>query len=179
VGQAFTSLGQPDPRLLPSGKLDLRLSCQLTAYKKEDPPPTRVKPVPFPIIAQAVAMCRRANTPASHTIADMLLLGFFFLLRPGEYAYTASTDADPFRLQDVHMLIFNRHIHPYTATEQEMDAVNYIALEFTTQKNGVRGELVGLGRSGHPTHCPALALTKSSSSAPPSCPAYHSAIQLL
>ena len=38
VGQAFSALEQPDPRLLPSGKLDLRLSRQLTAYKKEDPP---------------------------------------------------------------------------------------------------------------------------------------------
>jgi hypothetical protein len=28
--------------------------------------------------------------------------------------------------------------------EHELHNVNYIALEFTTQKNGVRGELVGL-----------------------------------
>jgi hypothetical protein len=159
VGQAFSALGQPDPRLLPSGKLDLRLSRQLTAYKKEDPPPSRVKPIPFPVIAQAVALCHRANTPASNTIADMLLLGFFFLLRPGKYAYTPNPDADPFRLQDVHLLIFNHRLHPNTATEQELLAVNYIALEFTTQKNGVRGELVGLGRTGHHTHCPVIALT--------------------
>jgi hypothetical protein len=37
--------------------------------------------------------------------------------------------------------------------------VNYIALEFTTQKNGVRSELVGLGRTGHHTHCPVIAIT--------------------
>jgi hypothetical protein len=37
-------------------------------------------------------------------------------------------------------------------------AINYIALEFTTQKNGVRVELVGLGRSCHPTWRPIAAL---------------------
>jgi hypothetical protein len=44
------------------------------------------------------------------------------------------------------------------STKHELLQVNYIALEFMTQKNGVRGELVGLGRSGHPTYCPVHAL---------------------
>jgi hypothetical protein len=160
VGQAFSALGQQDPRLLPSRKLDLRLTRQLAAYKKQDPPPSWVKPIPFPIIAHSVTLCHRANTPASNTIADMLLLGFFFLLRPGEYAYTPNPDADPFRLCDVHLLINARRLHPYLSTEAELTMVNYIALEFTTQKNGVRGEMVGLGRTGHPTFCPVQALLR-------------------
>jgi hypothetical protein len=65
-----------------SPHLDSRINaCPLSAYKKQDPPPTRVKPIPFPIIAQITALCHRANTPAANAIADMLLLGFFFLLR--------------------------------------------------------------------------------------------------
>jgi hypothetical protein len=159
VGQAFSTLGQQDPRLLPSGKLDIRLSRQLLAYKKEDPPPCRVKPIPFPVLAQAITLCHMARTPAANAIADMLLLGFFFLLRPGEYAYTHNPDADPFRLCNVHLLINSRRLDPITATEHELHRVNYVALEFTTQKNGVRGELVGLGRTGHPIHCPVIALT--------------------
>ncbi len=134
VGQTFSELGQNDPRLLTSGKLDLCLSRQLTAYKKQDPPPARVKPIPFPIIAQTAHLCRLANTPTANAIADMLLLSFFFLLHPGEYAYTDNEDAAPFRLCDVHLLIHNRRIHPYTSTEQDLLRVQYIALEFTTQK---------------------------------------------
>jgi hypothetical protein len=152
IGQTFSELGQTDPRLVPSGKLDLCLSRQLSTYKKRDPPPARVKPIPFPIIAQT------ANTPNAHVIADMLLLGFFFLLRPGEYAYTDNEDAAPFCICDAHLLIHNRRINPYTCTETEFHRVQYIALEFTTQKNGVRGEMVGLGRSGHPLYCPVVAL---------------------
>jgi len=177
IGQAFASLGCPDPRLQPSGKLDLRLSRQLSAYKKQDPPPTRVKPIPFPIITHATALCQLANTPAGHAIADMLLLGFYFLLRPGEYAYTDNPDAAPFRLCDVHLLIHNRRIHYAQATSQELSRVNYVALEFTTQKNGVRGELVGLGLSGHPVWCPVKTLVRRVSqlktfNAPPTTPIY-------
>jgi hypothetical protein len=158
VGQAFATLGRPDPRLQPSGKLDFRLSRQLTAYKKEDPPPTRVKPIPFPIIAQAAHMNYTANTSLSNTVADMLLLGFYFLLRPGECAYTDNEDASPFRFCDVHLLIHNRHLNHSTCTPEDLQRITYVALEFTNQKNGVRGELVGLGKSGHHLWCPVKVL---------------------
>jgi hypothetical protein len=158
VGQAFSTLGCVDPRLTTSGKLDIRLSRQLSAYKKEDPPPHRVKPIPLPIIGYAADMCRLANTPYSNALADMLLLGFYFLLRPGEYARTTNTEASPFRLCDVHLMINDHRLHPYQATQAELSRVNFVGLEFTNQKNGVRGEIVGLGASGHHTWCPVQAL---------------------
>lgn len=88
----------------------------------------------------------------------MLILGFFFLLRPGEYAYTDNADASPFRLCDVHLIVMNRRINPLTCSDADLHATNFVGLEFTTQKNGVRGEIVGLGRSGHPTLCPVQAM---------------------
>jgi hypothetical protein len=158
VGQTFSALGCADPRLQQSGKLDFRLSRQLSSYSKADPPPTRVKPIPFPIIAQAAQLCYTANTASAIAAADMLLLGFFFLLRPGEYAYTDNDNAAPFRLCDVHLLINNCRLDPLTASHAQLSRVNFVALEFTTQKNGVRGELIGLGRSGHPQWCPVKTL---------------------
>ena len=177
VGQTFASLGQPDPRLLPSGKLDLRLNRQLSAYAKSDPPPHRVKPIPLQVISHAIAQGYRANTPYSTTIADMLLLGFFFLLRPGEYAHTSNPDSSPFRLCDTHLVVNTRRLDPFTCSEADLNAVTHVALEFTTQKNGVRGELVGLGRSGHPLWCPVLALVNRIKHlrlhrAPPTTPLY-------
>jgi hypothetical protein len=77
VGQAFSTLGCHDPRLTSTGKLDFRLKRQLMAYSKQDPPPHRVKPIPFSIIA-AADLCRLANTSYTNTIADMLTLGFYF-----------------------------------------------------------------------------------------------------
>jgi hypothetical protein len=64
-----------------------------------------------------------------------------------------------------------------TCPAQELALVNFVALEFTNQKNGVRGELVGLGRSGHPAWCPVLALINRVkhlriNRAPPTLPLY-------
>ncbi len=88
VGQTFSALGYQDPRLAAnsSGKLDFQLHRQLQAYKKADPPPHRVEPVPLQVIQYAIHLCTRHPTPQSNTIAQMLVLGFFFLLCPGEYA---------------------------------------------------------------------------------------------
>jgi hypothetical protein len=36
----------------------------------------------------------------------------------------------------------------------DLRSSTHVALEFTNQKNGTRGELIGLGRSGHPLWCP-------------------------
>jgi len=158
VGQTLALLGHTDPRLQASGKLDIRLHRQLQYYSKSDPPPTRVKPIPLQVIHQAIQQCHLAQTPGSQTITHMLTLGFFFLLRPGEYAFTPNPDAAPFRLCDVHLIFHNRRLNPLTCTEQQLESTHYVGLEFTTQKNGVRGEIVGLGRSGHPTFCPVLTL---------------------
>jgi len=156
---------------------NFRLSRLLSLYKKQDPPPTRVKPVPLPIVVHAAHLCYTANTPSSNTIADMLLLGFFFLLCPGEYAFTNNPDAAPFHLFDTHLPINSCCLQPATASLDDLRRVNYVALEFTTHKNGVRGELIGLGRSSHPTWCPVKTLIHRiqhlrQHNAPPTTPLY-------
>jgi hypothetical protein len=158
VGQTFSVLGQADPRLLSSGKLDFWLQRQLQYYNKLDPPPTRVKPIPLQILQAAVTFCYTSTSPDAHAVAHMLLLGFFFLLHPSEYAYTTNPDAAPFRICDIHLIIHNRRLNIQTCSDQDLHAATFVALEFTTQKNGVRGELVGLGRSGHPILCPVQAM---------------------
>jgi hypothetical protein len=136
VGQAFATLGCPDPRLQPSSKLDFRLSHQLARYKKDDPPPTRVKPILFPIIANAADLCYTANTPASSTIADLLLLSFYFLLCPGEYAAMDNEDISPFCYCDIHFLVHDRHLNHFTCPDADLHHATYIALEFTNQTEG-------------------------------------------
>jgi hypothetical protein len=157
IGQTLAALGHADPRLQPSGKLDFRLHRQLAAYEKSDPPPQRVKPIPLPILTYSAALCYNTHDAHHCTIADMLLLGFFFLLRPGEYAKTENADC-PFRLCDVHLLRGVTRLDPFTASHISLQSATHVALEFTNQKNGTRGELVGLGRSGHPTWCPVQAV---------------------
>jgi hypothetical protein len=158
VGQTFAALGQRDPKLQASGRLDFRLHRQLQAYTKADPPPTRVKPIPLQVLQLAVNQCYRTQLPEAHAAAHMLILGFFFLLRPGEYAHTDNADASPFRLCDVHLIVRNCRINPLTCSDTDLQATAFVGLEFTKQKNGVRGEIVGLGRSGHHMLCPVRAM---------------------
>jgi len=156
VGQAFASMGLPDPRLTATGRIDLRLSRQLTSYNKHDCPPTRVKPIPLSILHHAVRCARNLNTPFHHALADMITLGFFFLLRPGEYADTTNPESSPFRVCDVHLFRNGTRMTPQHLLAGHLPT--FVALEFTTQKNGVKGELIGLGPSGDPTFCPVHAV---------------------
>lgn len=159
VGQTFSAMGAQDPRQTSQGHMDFRLTRQISYYKKQDPPPDRVKPVPVAVllwILHAAAISPHSGTQA---IADMIALAFFFLLRPGEYTATPS-DTTPFRIADVRVAAGGRYMDPLTASDAELDTATFVSLTFTTQKNGVRGEVIGLGRSGHPDLCPVAAIVR-------------------
>jgi hypothetical protein len=158
VGQMFPSLGQPNPCLQPSGRLDLQLQCQLQQYKKADPLPTRVKPASLQVIQLAITQCQWSTLPTVQEISHMFILGFFSLLRPGEYAHTNNPEAAPFRICNAHLITNNQRLDLLTCSNVDLTVTAYVGLEFTTQKNGVRGELVGLGRSGHHIFCPVITM---------------------
>jgi hypothetical protein len=177
LGQTLAGMGHTDPRLQISGKLDFCLSRQLSSYTKRDDPPSRVKPLPVTILQQTIGTAQLTTNTFQHAIADMIILGYYFLLRPGEYALSTNPDATAFRLQDVHLMLYNQRLNPWLATPQELDRITFVGLEFTNQKNGVRGEIVGLGRSGDPAFCPVSAILRHvhhlrSHGAPPTQPLY-------
>jgi hypothetical protein len=158
VGQTIAKLGFADPRLLPSGKLTFRLSCQLSCYSKSDPPPSRVKPIPVSVLHHTCHLLCLSNHIRNTTMADMLTLGFFFLLRPGEYASTTNPDSTPVRLQDIHLWCHNTKLAHLQCPITKLHSATFACLEFTNQKNGVQGKLIGLSRSGNPAFCPVSAL---------------------
>jgi hypothetical protein len=159
VGQTLSGMGSPDPRFTNQGKPEFRLKRMLACYSKEDPPPDRVKPIPVPILRHIMAHATLAGNPADQAIADMICLAFFFLLRPGEYTGTTS-DTQPFHLQDVEFYLGDLRLNKHTSTADQLLAATFVTLEFTTQKNSVRGEIIGLGRSGDPSFCPVSAAAR-------------------
>ena len=46
IGQAIAMLGAKDPRMTSTGKLDGGLQLQFRCYSRQDPPPSRVNPIP-------------------------------------------------------------------------------------------------------------------------------------
>jgi hypothetical protein len=157
MNQMFASWQYADPRLQASGILDLRLHCQLQSYTKHEPPPHQVKPIPNQVLLTVITNCYHTTDPRQIAMVHMITLGFFFLLCPGKYTATSNPDATPFRLCNVHLLHNNLHLDPITCSKYDLVTAAHVALEFTNQKNGVRGELVGLGRSGHNVLCPVIA----------------------
>jgi len=153
VTTAHTLLGYKDPRHNETGKIDYRLQLLLKAYTKEDPPPQRVKPVPVPLLIKAYNIAQARGTAKSFAVADMMWLGFFFLGRPGEYT-AKSEDSSPFRACDATLFMGDRPIPYATASEEYIKASDFATMEFTTQKNAVRGEVVGHRLTPCANSCP-------------------------
>jgi hypothetical protein len=149
MGQAHARLGALDPRKYGHGGIDFRIQRQLKAYKKDDAPSKRVKPIPILIIIYTLAQAYgdQRNDPEL-AIADMITIAFFFLLRPGEFTGTPSDDT-PFRLQDVGLYIGPRNLDLTRASDAELDSATSVLYTFTTQKNGVKDEKVVQGPSGN------------------------------
>ena len=159
IGQTLAGVGAQDPRLNSVGRIDFRLQRQLAAYSRHDDPPARVKPIPVPILRHVMAQASLAHDPVNQALADMLCIAFFFLLRPGEYTGTAS-DTQPFQLRDVRFFLGSLPLNSTTTPAPQLLSASFVTLEFTTQKNSVRGEVIGLGRSGAPDFCPVLATAR-------------------
>ena len=162
IGQAFSSVGTPDPRMSTiDGKIDFRLRRQKRSWKKGDAPPKRVKPCPITIV---IWLLNRAydsdiSNHSDMSMADMICIAFFFLLRPGEYTGITTDDA-AFSLNDVYLYLGKRKLPLATATDAELKASTSCALHFTTQKNLRKGDVIAQSSSHHSRCCPVKALVR-------------------
>jgi hypothetical protein len=89
-----------------------------------------------------VIFAQHATSELFKAVANMIIIAFFFLLRPGEY-----TDNDIFRLLE-------ESLNLPVATDAQLLQTRFASLTFTDQKNGVRGEVIGHARSGGPVSLP-------------------------
>ena len=159
IAQTFCRVGAKDPRLDSNNRIDFRLTRQLQSYSKQDPPPTRVKPIPVSVLSQTLMVAYATPYPSNQAIGDMISLAFFFLLRPGEYTISPA-ESTPFRICDVSLQLAGQPLNLLTASDADILNADFVTLEFDTQKSGVRGEVVGQGRSGNPHLCPVLATAR-------------------
>ena len=155
MGQAFPGVRALDPHLNAFGALDSRLSAMFRAWKKADPPPTRVKPLPLQVVHGAFQLARLSPEPVAAAAADCLVVAFYFLLRPGKYAGTPRGAADDlFRLQDLGLWIGGRRLDVLACPLPDLLAATFATLTFTSQKNGVREETIGPRSLGSPNTPP-------------------------
>lgn len=134
----------------------------MAAWKKQDPPATRVKPIPIKVIRRIAYVAQHLPSDAFllQAVGDMIIIAFFFLLRPGEYTDTATSDTTPFALNDVQLTVGDMRLNLQLASDAELLCATSGSLTFTTQKNGIPNEVIRLGRSGDPFICPVAAIAR-------------------
>jgi hypothetical protein len=142
VAQTIVLAGYPDPRrLYGSTGLDLPFSRLLKSYKATDPAPKPQLALPIRAIICVVNFYRAKQTLVASTVADLLTIAFFFLLRPGEYAMTSArskTRTVQFRRQDIRFFS-DGTILPHSAPLAELQQADGVRLYLDNQKNGQRG----------------------------------------
>jgi hypothetical protein len=98
------------------------------------------------------------HSEANQVTADMTTIALFYLLQPGEYKGTTN-DGAAFRLSNLQLWIGNHDVDVMHASK-ELIASTPASLVFTTQKNGVRGEVVNHACSGATHWCPVMTLIR-------------------
>lgn len=151
VGQAFSSLGMLDPRTnrFAPGQMDFRWTRLIKSWKKEDPAAKRARPLPRTLLRQATKIADKpTSTHCVKAMNRLMWLGFYFLLRPGEYLSKAGTQF-PFKLKQVFFRVNEREFRGDNIPLHLLDTklVTFAGLIFDKQKNGVPDEKIGLGTS--------------------------------
>jgi len=131
----------------------------LRGWKRDDPAPARVKPLPVGLIHYTFSQLMDDGSARCQSLAWLCYVAFYFLMRPGEYCDSGEA-AHPFRWCDVTLRIGDRILDTVHCTASSLRANDFATLTFTTQKSGVRGEIVGHGASGALHACPCRALAE-------------------
>lgn len=101
VGKMITSVGACDPHLNFNNTMDFRLQRVWESNKREDSPPKCAKHIHISIFGHCIGIAHVAVQLAStSTIAEMIVLAFIFVLRPGAYT-SGSSDSALFTVIDV------------------------------------------------------------------------------
>jgi hypothetical protein len=145
----------------PQGKYYKKISQLLEGYRRNDPPPKFQLAVPLSVPA-FMHTYARTGTEKQKAVGDMALIAFFYLLRVGEYTYTATTSkklTQAFRLQDITLWDNNTILEQSLPLEALLIRCTAATLRISNQKNGKRNQAIHHEATSTDT-CPAKALIR-------------------
>jgi hypothetical protein len=168
VGQGIANLGGRDPRKETDGSLrnDPVLAAFLKRLRDEDDPATRAHPANLTILRgllDALDIGDDEYGALNAHIIDLIIVAFYWLLRPAEYLDSASDEdsrSQAFLYRDISLTLDGTTTDgPSTPLNDELvQRITNATLRFSDQKNAVRGEQVGHRANTDPFFCPAKAL---------------------
>ena len=125
----------------------------IEGMRREDPLPRAQLAVPVKIVKEAARIAQLHNDPKHNAIADLMVIGFYFLLHSGEYTkprYVTTksgkkrkaTRTVQFTVKDCGFFNGTTAIDKSTATLQELANATSATLRMGNQKNGRMGECI-------------------------------------
>ena len=163
-----------DPRYGDQLTMALELTQLHRAHSKADPPPHKVKPIPIDIVRWASQ--HTPNTPKGRAISNAIIVGYFWLLRPGEYTYCRKYN-HPIRLQDTTLRTATSFLNGASAPPTVIPTASHVTLNFPDQKNGEKEAPVTHGDTSDSLLSPVQAVLRQvlhlrQHQAPPTTPLY-------
>lgn len=153
--------------------MHLELAHLSRSYSNKDPPPEKVKPIPIQLLRHA---CQHATTPFAKARSNLSVVGYFYLLRPGEYTFSRRHNF-PICLQDVTVQTPTGFVNAATAPIASIRKGTNVLYNFPHQKNGTKGQAIGHGDTDDPLLSPVQATIRQvlmlrQHKAPPTTPLY-------
>jgi hypothetical protein len=91
----------------------------------------------------------------------MILVAFFYLLRPGEYTWDSRrTRTIPLRCQDIRLWDANHQAIPHTSSLAALLQATSATIHVANQKNGIKGGTVHHTATHDAAYCPINALAR-------------------
>ena len=156
VTKKFELDGQRNPLVNSQGVYTQKIKQLLSGFRKFDPPPRRKLAVPISVPIWLLEQGLKSRDPRYQAVGDLVIIAFFFLLRPGEYTYSPPTDRKqtiPFRFCDIYLWEGNQMLNPNLSEQELTMQCSGATLQITNQKLGRKAERVS--HQALPQHHPA------------------------
>ena len=154
--------GLDNPIWRSEGRYLLPLERQVEAFRRADPPPEHKLAVPVAVPEHLIQVSQAAQHPRNEAVADLVTIGFYFLLHVGEYTHTNEKQrrrTKQFRAKDVTFWDSTGAVIPNTAPLATLAQAAEATLSISNQKNGTRGSLIH-HEANHELSCPVAALAR-------------------
>ena len=170
ISKTIELAGYKSPIYRADNKYNLQIERAIEGWRREDPPaiPQLAVPVTVPL-QMAEAAYQGQGTPLIQAIADLALIGFFFLLRVGEYTRprvvsrngktVSATRTKQFRVKDVGFFK-DGQVLPRRSPLPILLTADQCTLKITNQKNGRMGETITHETVKDATHGPVTATAR-------------------
>ena len=186
VGKGIADMGLPDPRIDPGTRQNhTLLTSFLKAMADEDAPSSRAYPANVTHL-RGLHTVLHVDHPElgvlNAHIIDLIIVAFWWLLRPAEYLHSTTPEArsQAFTFGHIHLTMAGKVYPAPTAplNDSNISSIEFSSLEFDDQKNAVRGEQVGHKPTNDPLLCPCKALGRiclrlQQAKATPKTPIHH------